>query len=160
MQWIELTLTLLANIGKLKQFKVMVRVGLALGLVRLVLRLVLGLLSAFWKQKVADTHRPPHWGHMLFERPFVKRYATRPLSVCLSVCQSYLYVCPVWNVAVLWPNDRMDHDVTWHAGRSRPYCVRWRPSSPSLKGAQPSIFCPISVVAKWLNGSSCHLVGR
>jgi len=38
----------------------------------------------------------------------------------------------------------MDQDKTWHAGRPRhwPHCVRWGPSSPSLKGAQTPIFGP------------------
>jgi len=31
---------------------------------------------------------------------------------------------------------------------------------PPQKGAQPPNFRPISVVAKWLDGSRCHLVGR
>jgi len=48
---------------------------------------------------------------------------------CLSVC----------DVGVLWPNDWMDQDETWHAGRPRPWPhrVRCEPSSPSPKGAQP-----------------------
>ena len=43
--------------------------------------------------------------------------------------------------------------------RPRPHCVRWGPSSPSPKGAQPTNSRPISVVAKWLDGSRCHSVG-
>ena len=57
------------------------------------------------------------------------------LSVCLSVC----------GVRALWPNGWTDQDETWQAGRPRPWsdCVRWGPSSPSPKGAQPSpIFGP------------------
>ena len=56
------------------------------------------------------------------------------LSVCLSVC----------NVRALWPNGCMDQDETWHAGRPRPWphCVRWGPSFPSLKRAQPPVFGP------------------
>jgi len=71
--------------------------------------------------------------------------------VCLSVC----------NVDVLWPNGWVDQDETWHAGRPLPWphCVRWEPSSPSPKGAQPPNFWPMSVVVKWLDGSRCHLVG-
>jgi len=38
-------------------------------------------------------------------------------------------------------------DTTWYGGRSQPRrrCVRWEPSSPSPKGAQPPIFgqCPL-----------------
>jgi len=56
----------------------------------------------------------------------------------------------------------MGQDETWHAGRPRPWlhCVRQVPSSPSPKGAQPPNFRPIFVIAKWLYGSSCHLVWR
>jgi len=55
----------------------------------------------------------------------------------------------------------MDQDATWYGGRPRPrpHCVRWGPSSP--KGAQqPPNFRPMSVVAKRLDGSRCHLVRR
>jgi len=53
--------------------------------------------------------------------------------------------------------------VTWHGGRPRsgPHCARWGPSSPPpKKGAQPPNFQPMSIVAKWLDGSRCHLVRR
>ena len=58
------------------------------------------------------------------------------LSVCCPVCLSCPSVC---DVGVLWPNGWTDQDETWHAGRPRPWphCVRWGPTSPSLKGAQP-----------------------
>ena len=38
----------------------------------------------------------------------------------------------------------MDQDETWPAGRPRPWphCVRWGPSSPSPKEAQPPIYGP------------------
>jgi len=77
------------------------------------------------------------------------------LSVrCLSVLS-----CPVCDVRALWPNGSTDQDETWHAGRPRPWphCVRWGPSYPSPKGHTPN-FRPISVAAKWLHGSRCHLV--
>ena len=45
-------------------------------------------------------------------------------------------VCPVCDVGVLWPDGWMDQDETRHA-RPCPHCVRWGPSSTSLKGAQP-----------------------
>jgi len=89
----------------------------------------------------------------------VKRFAVCYWTVVLSVCLS---VCPVCNIGVLWPNGCMDQDETWHSGRPRPcpHCVRWGPSSPSPKGAQPPYFRPISVVTKWLDGSRCHLARR
>jgi len=34
------------------------------------------------------------------------------------------------------------------------------PALPPPKGTQPLNFRPISVVAKWLDGSRCHLVRR
>jgi len=100
----------------------------------------------------------------------------------------------------------MDQDATWYGcrPRPRPHCVRWGPSSPPLKGAQPHflahVYCDqtagwikmplgtevglgpgnivfdaaqlhpphgqspqlsaMSVVAKQLDGSRCHLVQR
>jgi len=56
----------------------------------------------------------------------------------------------------------MDQYETWRAGRPQPrtHCVRLGPTSPSPKRAQPRNFRPISVVAKWLHGSRCHLVWK
>ena len=64
-------------------------------------------------------------------------------------CQS-CPVCPVCDVDILWPNDWMDQDETWHAGRPRPWppCIRWRPSSLSPNGAQPPIFGPYLLARK------------
>jgi len=94
---------------------------------------------------------PPFSAH--FGRPFVKRFA---------LCYRTVGVCPVYNAGVLWPNGWMDQDETRRAGRfwPRPHCVRWRPSSPFPKGAQPDNSWPIYVVAKWLDGLRCHLVWR
>ena len=89
-------------------------------------------------------------------------------SVCKTVCPMLpdrcLSVCPVlsvWNVGVLWPNGWMDQDATWHGGRSRPrpHCARWGPALPPPKMHNPPSFWLMSVVAKWLDGSRCHLVG-
>ena len=59
---------------------------------------------------------------------------------------------------LLWPNGWMDEAGTWHRGRPQPrrLCVRWGPRSH--KGAQTPNFQPISVAAKWLHGSRCHMV--
>jgi len=40
-----------------------------------------------------------------------------------------------------------------------PHCVRWGSSPPPPEGHNPN-FRPIPVVAKWLDGSRYHLVGR
>jgi len=39
-------------------------------------------------------------------------------------------------------------------------CVRWGPSPPPSKGGEVPLpnFRPISIVAKWLDASKCHLV--
>ena len=64
----------------------------------------------------------------------------------------------------LWPNGWVDQDGTWHGGRPQPMrlCVTWGPSSPPQKagGAPLPNFLPMSVVAKRLHGSRCHLVRR
>ena len=70
-----------------------------------------------------------NFGHVVFVRPFVKRFALSYRTVDLSVC----------DVGVLWPNGWTDQDETWHAGRPqpRPDCVSWGSSSPPhTKGAQ------------------------
>ena len=77
----------------------------------------------------------------VFGRPFVKRLVLCYRSVVLCVL-SCLSVC---DIRALWPNGWTDQDETWHAGRPRPWphCVRWGPSFPSRKGAQPlPIFGP------------------
>jgi len=78
---------------------------------------------------------------VIFGWLFVKRF-----TLCYQTV-----VCPVCDVGLLWPNGWMDQDETWHAGRPRPWphCVRWGPTSPSLKGAQPPVFGPYLL---WPNG--------
>jgi len=100
------------------------------------------------------------------------------VTVCkmvpLSLWTIVLYVCPVCDIGVLWPNGWTDQDETWHAGRPRPrpHCVRWGSSSPmergtaalhrrpphlKFTGAGFSCVCIIQsmfIVAKRLHGSS------
>jgi len=47
-----------------------------------------------------------------------------------------------FGLCLLWPNDWMDQDGTWHGGRawSSPHCARWRPSSPLQKGGRAPLF--------------------
>jgi len=84
-------------------------------------------------------------------------YAIGPLS-CLSV----LSVMSVCNVGVLWLNGWMYQDKTRYRGRPRPrpYCARWEPSHPPKGAQQLPNFRHMSVVAKRLDGSRCHLVRR
>ena len=80
----------------------------------------------------------------------------------VAICYQTV-VCPVSSVCLFvtlvycWT----DPDETWRSGRPRPWphCVKWGPSSPSPNGGGAPNFRPISVVAKWLDGSRCHLVG-
>jgi len=69
---------------------------------------------------------------------------------------------PIFGPYLLWPNGLMEPDVTWYGGRPRPrrHCPRWGPSSPPKKEAEPPNFWPLSVVAKRLDASRCHLVWR
>jgi len=52
----------------------------------------------------------------------------------------------IFRPCLLWPNGCMDQDATWYEGRPRPrpHCVRWGPSSPSLKRehSSPQILGP------------------
>ena len=75
---------------------------------------------------------------------------------------------PVFGPYLLRPNACMDQNSTWYGGRPRPrrLCVRWGPSPPSQKGGPkrglsplPN-FRPLSIVAKRLDESRCHLVRR
>jgi len=71
---------------------------------------------------------------------------------------------PIFGPYLLRPNGWMDQDDSWYRGRlqPRPHCVIWGPSCYP-KGARPppsSNFWPMFVVAKWLDGSRCHLVRR
>jgi len=67
----------------------------------------------------------------------------------------------IFDPCLLWQNLWMDEAGTWHGGRPQPrrLCVRWRPSSLPQKWAEPlPNFRPISIVAKRLDASRCHLV--
>jgi len=49
---------------------------------------------------------------------------------------------PIFGSFLLWQNGWMHQDAIWYGGRPQPklLCVRWGPSSPCPKGAQPPIF--------------------
>ena len=125
-----------------------------------------GTLVIFFEATDAAIKSGTLLAHVIFGRPFVKRFALcYQTVVCLS-CLS----CPVLsvcNVRALWSNGWTDQGETWHTGRTRPWrlCVRWGPRSPSPKGGRaPQIFGPFPLWPKgWtqrLDASRCHLVWR
>jgi len=62
---------------------------------------------------------------------------------------------------IFWPNGWIDQDATWWGGRPQPrrFYVRWGPPPPQKgDGAPLPNFRPISIVAKRLDASRCHLV--
>jgi len=61
----------------------------------------------------------------------------------------------IFGPCLMRPNGWMDEAGTWHGGRPQPrrLCVRWGPSPLPLRN-----FWPISIVAKQLHASKCHLV--
>ena len=63
---------------------------------------------------------------------------------------------------LLLPNGCMDQDATWYGGRPRPrrLCVKWGPSCPSPERGGAPNFPPMSIVAKRLHASRCHLVRK
>ena len=70
---------------------------------------------------------------------------------------------PHFSAHVLWPNGWMNQDATWYGGRSRPrpHCQMGTQFLPPTKGGTaPANFRPMSVVAKQLDGSKCHVVRR
>jgi len=70
---------------------------------------------------------------------------------------------PIFGPCVLWPDGCMDQDGTWRRAIDLGpvhIVLDGDPAPLPQKGAEPPNFRRISVVAKWLDGSRCHLVGR
>ena len=69
----------------------------------------------------------------------------------------------IFGPCLLWPNGCMDLDATCYIARHRPtrHCVRWRPSSPPLKGHSPqfSVNVRCGQMAGWTKMSLCMEVG-
>jgi len=98
--------------------------------------------------------------NLVFGRPLVKQFALCYRTVVCLVC---LTVCPVLscsvclsdcNVGVLWPNDRMDQDETWHGGSCLGpghILLRGDPAPTPQKGHSP-IFGPSLLSPNgWMN---------
>jgi len=62
---------------------------------------------------------------------------------------------PIFGPCLLWPNGWMDQDATWYDGRPRSgqHCVRCGVRTLLPQAAQSPNFRPVSVMAKWLEGS-------
>jgi len=71
---------------------------------------------------------------------------------------------PILSPHLFWPNGWMDQDATWYGGRPRTkqHYVTRRPTSslPRTGGRASPNFWAMSIVAKRLDGSRCHLVWR
>ena len=69
---------------------------------------------------------------------------------------------PIFGPFLLWTNGCLHQNATWYGGRPQPrqLCVRWGTSPLPPKGGGASLpnFRPISIVAKRLHASKCHLV--
>ena len=108
----------------------------------------------------------------IFGRPFVKQFA-------LSYRTVVLYVCPVClNITLVYCGQRVGWimmPLGMEVGLVPGHIVLDEDAAPSQKGAQqrltfaiygrriclhPCNLWPMSIVAKWLDGSRCHLVQR
>jgi len=90
----------------------------------------------------------------IFGRPFVKRFALCYRSAVLSVCP----VCLLTFVHCGQTVGRIKMKLGMHVGLGPGHIVLdGDPAPPPPKGYTPN-FRPISVAAKWLHGSRCHLV--
>jgi len=65
---------------------------------------------------------------------------------------------PQFSANVLWPNGRMDQHVTWCGDRPHPGHIVLDGDPSPKKGHSSPMFRPMSIVAKRLDGSRCHLV--
>jgi len=74
-----------------------------------------------------------------------------------------LSVCPVCDVRALWCGQtvgRIKMKLGTQVGLGPGHIVLDGDPAPPPKGAQPPNFRPISVAAKWLHRSRCHLIRR
>jgi len=69
---------------------------------------------------------------------------------------------PIFGQCPLWPNGRMDSDVTWYGDRprARRLCVRWEPRSPSSKGGGEFSTHVCGQTAGWIKMKDDTLHGR
>ena len=66
---------------------------------------------------------------------------------------------PIFGPCLLRPNGWMHHDATWYGGRPHLGTLcSMETSFPCQKGGRAPNFWPMSIAAKRLDGSRCHLV--
>jgi len=64
-------------------------------------------------------------------------------------------------VPIFGPNGWMHQDATWYGGRhDTGYFMFDGNPPPPQKGSKAPNYRPMSIAAKWLHGSRCHLVRR
>ena len=70
-------------------------------------------------------------------------------------CPLCMSVYPVSNIGVLWPNNWMDQDATWHGGRPQPghIVLDGDPAHPTERDTVPPHFGPCLL---WPNGRPSH----
>jgi len=67
---------------------------------------------------------------------------------------------PIFGPCLLWSNSWLDQDATWYGGRPRPGDIVLDGTQLLLKRGTAPTFRPMSIVAKRLDVSRCHLVRR
>jgi len=118
-----------------------------------VLSVTLVYVGVFWLNGWTDQDRTWHAGKPR-SRPHCVRWEPNSTQKWHSP--------PIFGMCKLWTNSGMDQDATWYGGRPQPrrLCVRWGPSSPPPKRGTAPNFRHLTIVAKCLDGSRCHLVWR
>jgi len=105
------------------------------------------LYSAGWPSLWASSHI------LVFGRPFVKRFALCYRSVVCPVCLSVTFVHCGQTVGRI--KTKLGLQVSLGLGH---IVLDGDPARLHQRGTAPPNFRPISVAAKWLHGSRCHLV--
>jgi len=64
---------------------------------------------------------------------------------------------PIFGPCPLWPKRWLDEHATWYEGRPWPRHIVLDETQPPKRPSPPN-FRPMYIVAKWPDGSKCHLV--
>jgi len=112
-------------------------------------------VRALWPIGWTDQDETWHAGR---PRPWPHCVRSGPSSAFPKAAQP-----PIFGPYLLRPNYCMDQDVTWYGARPRPagdFMLDWDPAPFSPKRGGAPNFRPISIVAKRLDASRCHLVRK